>query len=151
MHWLPSHQGLEDLVASSAKFRTLTGAASASAAEAFIFYGGVDDAPEEPRALISGEGASWEEVTAFSVEGSLILSIEVPATKYPTGTTKEKFAHFLTDIDTIISEMNTNGRDGTVNWRMTKVVPMVGPRLLSDQETVGDKPFYVASYMVSWT
>lgn len=151
MHWLASFQGLEDLVASSAKFQSLTGAANATAAEAFVFYGGVDDAPTEPRALISGEGGNWEDVIGFSAEGSLSLSIEVPATKYPTGTAKEKFVLFLTDIDAIVSEMQTASQSRDVLWAFKSITPVVAPRLLADQETEADAPFYVATYLVSWT
>lgn len=151
MHWLASHQGLESLVASSATFQTLVGAANATAAKTSIHFGGTDGEPSRPCALISVDGGNVEETTAFSASGSLLLSLEVPATQYSTGTREARFIAFLTDIDSILSDMNTNGRNGTVNWRMVGFESVVPPHLKSDFEGDPEEPYYTASFLIRWT
>lgn len=151
MHWLASHQGLESLVASSATFQTLVGAANATAAKSYIHFGGTDGEPSRPCALISVDGGNVEETTAFSASGSLLLSLEVPATQYSTGTREARFVAFLTDIDAILSEMNTNGRNGTVNWRMVGFESVTPPHLKSDFEGDPEEPYYTASFLIRWT
>jgi len=97
------------------------------------------------------DGGNVEETTAFSASGSLVLSLEFPATRYPTGTREAKFVLFMTDIDSILSEMNTNGRDGTVNWRMVGFESVVPPHLKSDFEGAPEEPYYTASFLIRWT
>lgn len=151
MHWMSSVRGLESLVASSAKFRTLTGAANAEAAKAFIHIGGVpeDESKTMPWALVFPE--TFDEQVCYSQSGALTLSIEIPQTAYVSQTTREtKYVAFLTDLDTILDEMRTNSRNRSVLWNMKSVVSSVSPYLAEDGEAEADAPFYTASFLIGW-
>lgn len=151
MHWLNSHQGLESLVASSAKFRTLVGAANADAAKGFVFYGGTEDSSVMPWALITCRGCKVLEEVSYSAQGELVLSFDVPASAYAAqSTNKAKLTAFLTDIDTILTEMRTNSRNRSVNWNMKSVEGVVSPRLMAPRDSAPETPFYTASFRIGW-
>lgn len=152
MHWAASHAGLEDLVASSAKFRSLTGAANATAAEDYIFYGGAPAGTQRPFALITVDGGDVRDVIATSAAGSLVLSLEVPKSEYAElSTAKTKFAAFLADIDTMLGEMRDNSRTRAVSWNISEVESLVPPHLKEDFETdEPDDPYYAASFLIRW-
>ena len=151
MHWLASHQGLEGLVASSAKFQTLTGTANATAAKARVYFGGAPSNAVRPLAYITVEGGNVEHVTHGSQSGSLVLSIEVPASTYTDSTSEEDLSDFMSDIDTILSQMEANSEARTVNWNMVGLSSVVPPHLVAEQQDDPDAPYYAASFLIRWT
>lgn len=153
---LGPYEGLEELVASSAKFRTITGAANATAALDKIHYPYPEDDSERPWALIdNGAGTEWEDVIRFSAGGALMLTIEVPKSSYTTPTThKGKFKSFMSDADTVIAQMAANSNvqkgDGSNYWNLTSVSKAEGPGPVDPEDGEVDAPYYTCSFLCRW-
>lgn len=153
---LSPYEGLEDLVASSAKFRTITGAATATAAEDYIHYPHPEDDSVRPWALIdNGAGTEWEDTVRFSAGGSLMLTIEIPKSTYSVPTThKGKFAAFMADVDTIIEQMVANSNaakgDGSNYWNLTSVTQAEGATPVDEEAGELDSPYYTCAFLCRW-
>jgi hypothetical protein len=157
MGWIvSSHQGLAGLVASSAKFRTITGAASESAALDYVHFPYPLDADTRPWALIdSGEGTDFDEEIRLSASGSLAVTIEVPESYYSAATDdKELWLAFAQDVDTIYEQMVANSNkakgDGTNYWNLTATSPMQMPYIVRPESGDPSEPYLTCSFLCRW-
>jgi hypothetical protein len=151
-----SYQGLGGLVASSAKFRTIVGAANATAALAFIHYPYPLSSDARPWALIDGgTGTEWEEQIRLSAGGSLMLTIEVPESYYSTPTTdKTKWLAFAGDVDDIMDQISTNSNtskgDGTNYWNLTAISQAESPYLVQEQAGDPASQYFTCAILCRW-
>jgi len=151
-----SYQGLAGLVASSAKFRTITGAANATAALDYIHYPYPLSSDARPWAILDGgTGTEWEEQIRFSAGGSLMLTIEVPESYYSGySTDKTKWLAFAGDVDDIIDQIETNSNaakgDGTNYWNLTAVSQAESPYLVLEQSTDPAAPYFTCAFLCRW-
>jgi hypothetical protein len=119
-----SHDGqadlLQELVAASATFRTLTGESTVAAAKKHVALAEAQDEDDDessqpqkldyPRAIVSDGGIVDIESTSFSDTrgtGSLFLSFEFEVPKANRGSMATKRTWFVTKVSTIIEEMWT--------------------------------------------
>lgn len=154
MHWLASHQGLESLIAASARFQELVEAGDADAAKSHVHFGGTETDSTRPWALITCRGCVVREVIRRGeVVGNLVLSLEIPASAYSVVSgRKAKLAAFLGDIDTILGEMRSASLGRAVNWNMAEVEGVVAPRLVAPRHSDPDpdRAYYLASFRIGW-
>lgn len=153
---LTPRQGLAELVASSAKFRTITGAANAAAALEFAHYPFPEPTDVRPWALIdNGEGTQVEEQVRFSVNGSLVLTLEVPEDYYSAQTgDKAKWIAFAGDVDTIIEQIMTNSNaakgDGTNYWNLIAVELLQQPYRTLEQNGDVEEVYFSVMLLCRW-
>lgn len=148
-------ENLRTLIASSASFRTLVGAADAAAAKAHIYCPSI---PAEsvlsarPFAMID-QGSAWQvnriSEIASRYSGSLFMLLEadVNTTTYPTDEAAAKWFYKL--AGDIINEMLAlAGADGQLN--VTDVTVRDGPSRISkvDQQEMGD--FFQVVFELTW-
>jgi len=162
MGWIVnSHQGLAGLLASSAKFRTIVGAASESAALDYIHFPypllGTAEAPldDRPWGIIDdGEGTEFEEEVRRSASGSLVMTVEVPASYYSSATDdKQLWLAFAQDCDTIYDEMveNSNKANGSENyWNLAGMSKLGRPEIVPKQNGDPAEPYCSWSILCRW-
>lgn len=151
-----SYQGLGGLVASSAKFRTIVGAANATAALDDIHYPYPNDSDVRPWAIIDGgTGTEWEEQIRMSAGGSLMLTIEVPESYYSGySTDKTKWLAFAGDVDDIMDQMETNSNtskgDGSNYWNLTAISQAESPYLVLEQAGDPAAQYFTCAILCRW-
>ena len=160
-----SYQGLGGLVASSAKFRTIVGAANATAALDDIHYpypnvtyddDGNPTGDVRPWAIIDGgTGTEWEEQIRLSAGGSLMLTIEVPESYYSGySTDKAKWLAFAGDVDDIMDQMETNSNtskgDGSNYWNLTAISQAESPYLVLEQAGDPAGQYFTCAILCRW-
>jgi hypothetical protein len=151
-----SYQGLGGLVASSAKFRTIVGAATATIALDDIHYPYPSDSDTRPWAIIDGgTGTEWEEQIRMSAGGSLMLTIEVPESYYSGySTDKTKWLAFAGDVDDIMDQMETNSNtskgDGSNYWNLTAISQAESPYLVLEQAGDPAGQYFTCAILCRW-
>lgn len=107
---------LANLVAASTTFRTVVGAANATAALTSIHYPQVDESATWPRAVITtGENYTSRKagVGSWRRSGGLVLTLEFEVPADQVGV-KAELLWFVTRVDAIIAEMETLAGTGIV-------------------------------------
>lgn len=151
-----SYDGLAGLVASSSTFRTITGAANATAALSFIHYPYPNSSDSRPWAIIDGgTGTEWEEQIRMSAGGSLMLTIEVPESYYSGySTDKTKWLAFAGDVDDIMDQMETNSNtskgDGSNYWNLTAISQAESPYLVLEQAGDPAAQYFTCAILCRW-
>lgn len=147
--------GLAALVAASATFRTVVGAASAAAALASIHYPELDlrgaNPDTRPWALIR-PGPDYYRGRMMESRGSLLLSCEFPVDSDYQASEADAFLEFTNNLGQIIEDMLTlaNTSAGSTHYLNVVSIEYDAPPGRCDKDDFPEVDFYGCRLLVTW-
>ena len=154
------------LIASTTKFQTVTGAASATAAMAYVHIETDDTADTTetlPRAIVhfaNEYGRTRTALNEFSASGTMIFSFEFASTISATRNRWNEFIAFMNDVELIISQMEalvgtgTGYHSGESHLQIDTITLADGPgckTLIPRMDAETPQNIYGVTYAVTWS
>ena len=128
---------LKTLVANTAKWQSLTGAANATAALAFIYEYGGNTAANAPAMFLTNQTAELERIATNQFHQSGTIAVRLQLARRSAASLQAEYLLVQADVDTLLAEITALQGTGTYLMIRRMVMDFVGasdPRVAPGQQ-----------------